>query len=208
MIHCDFMKSEILTHPDSECCASAVTWFLARDRADQILVSKGFPSNWLQQTCEWGPCIWPFYWCDLLEKSRIDCGVFADLYQTMLTRRGYNVARLQVIEQVHPAQVKHWSSMWDNDQCDSTRWIVDDDSVYHEILVVRDRGDIRFFDPTDHIEVGRDSSLSGRPRMLRLSEPIVDCEGMDLHWGHQQLVVGEWVDVGVQTVVDVDALGC
>lgn len=186
-----FSRSVISTH-SSQCCVDVRSWIEARDDADQIIGSASLPTGWLQDIYEWGPSAWPFYWCDLASTKEMDCGVFADIAQILLERRGYLCARIQIVESALPAQTKFWAEKWSSSDRDSSSWILDDGRVYHEALAVIVDNELLFFDPTEHLAVGSPHSTGGSPTQIRLTEPL---HGREVYWGNTKLTLGQWTQV-------------
>jgi len=176
------------------CCAHVLAWLESRDSAEKAIMPAGLPAEWLQQTFAWGPSRWPFFWCDLVAAETIDCGVFADLTQYLLTLRGYDVARVQLVERSHRSQTKHWAKVWRDAGCDPSVWIIDPETVYHEALAVDIGGVVRIFDPTENVAVGSQTSTAGPPIRMRLVESVGPANSV-VRWNGVELRLGEWVDI-------------
>lgn len=171
-------------------CVYCRAWFFAQDDVHCALSCDPLCFGWLRARYQWGPISWPVRWRDLAEASTIDCGVFADVVETLLKRRGVPCARIQWIGKAKPCETKRWADQWESSHVPHGGWILDDVSVYHELLVVELDGEAVFYDTTKDRML---DSESGEVEILRirLCEPF----GGEVLWGGVPLVCGEWVDV-------------
>ncbi|MFD5830519.1 hypothetical protein [Lentzea sp. NPDC060358] len=146
--------SRLLVHPGCADCADAVAWLLSVDRAYQRMGSRtAFGLSWMLDHFRWGPSRWPAAWCELAGAETADCGVFADLCATVLETRGVGCERLQIVESAAPAQTRLWREQWEAAGA-VAGWILSEDWVYHESLLIDTPTGLCHFDPSEMCEIG------------------------------------------------------
>lgn len=184
----------VLGHHGDACCRIARAWFMARDDADRLYSGATLPSPWLRHHFEWGPTRWPAYWCTIAVAEHVDCGVFADVQENLLRRRGIHCVRVQVIESASSLQTRNWTEVWRAEGVAPGSWIVGESEVYHEVLAVNLGGEAVIFDPTEHLVLGSRLSTGGEPMRMRL---CADLPGCAVNWRGFVLEAGEWTDVSL-----------
>lgn len=171
--HMEMMQAEThIAFHDASCCRVAQEWLFSMDDVYSRLENSQLRLSWLYERYAWGPHFYPFAWCDLRRVDALDCGVFADLVQTLLQRRGIECSRIQQYGLAHESQKVFWKGKWASAGLDFSHWIVDDTFIYHELLVLNQNGTSRFFDTTDHRFVDEDDPYLSRVMYMKQCQPM------------------------------------
>lgn len=191
--HMEMMHAEthIASH-DTPCCRVAREWLFSMDDVYARLENSRLRLSWLYECYAWGPHFYPFFWCDLRRMDALDCGVFADLVETLLRRRGVECSRIQQYSLAHEGQKAFWKKKWASMGLDFSRWIVDDTFVYHELVVLNQNGTARFFDTTNHRFTDEDDPCLPRVVYMKQCQPM----SIPVLYHGVQLTPREWTSVG------------
>ena len=182
----DFTR--ILMH-DSECCHSAREWFLMMDKVFCKVENSPFHLSWLYDTYSWGPNKYPIYWCALMKTKTIDCGVFADLVQTLLQQRGVECSRIQQYSLERESQKEYWKEKWKSAGVEYKNWIVDNTFIYHEFLAINIDGEAVFFDTSTGKIVDDRSPFVSPVVYMRM------CQHMSIPVSYNQIILKakDWI---------------
>jgi hypothetical protein len=181
-----------ISHHGSKCCEIAREWFAATDFALLNGGSKFTGPRWLRQRFEWGPGIYPIYWCEVTKKKKLDCGVHAALAHEVFTRRGIKSMRAQLVQEFSPDAVTQWCSAWTSDKA-LTDWI-NEDRIYHEgcaivisddVLKIWDSSAGCWIDPKTNSGYG--SVLAVRLEAKQTSNGLM--------WGNHSITTNTWIDL-------------
>ena len=126
----ELWQPSAISHHGNTCCEIAREWIAATDFALTNGGSKLMGPRWLRQRFAWGPGIYPIYWCEVLKKKKLDCGVHAALAHEVFTRRGIKSFRVQLVQEFSKVASSQWHSAWESDRA-VTDWIRDE-YIYHE----------------------------------------------------------------------------
>ena len=140
----DWEPSQI-SHHGRSCCELIREWV---GNTDYSALNGGRPLSgprWIRERFEWGPGKYPVYWCEVLKKPRLDCGVHAALAHEVFLRRGVRAYRAQFAQEFSGEATAHWRSGCENDGS-VTGWI-GDYVIYHEgCAVIANEGHIKLWD--------------------------------------------------------------
>jgi hypothetical protein len=115
----------------------------------------------------------------------IDCGVFSAFARTILSAQGVECYSGQVMQLFNPETTAHWRQLWAG-QPGSFNWI-DDQLVYHEVVIVV-AGDVaEVFDPT-HGQWLSPSDTAGYGAVVAVRS---ECP-KSLPWGRHTLSMDQW----------------
>lgn len=163
--------THIASH-NSICCKVVQEWLFAMDTVYTRLENSPLHVSWIYDQYTWGPNKYPFFWCDLLKTQTIDCGVFADLVQTIFQHRGIECSRIQQYGLAHESQKDYWKEKWASAGVDFSHWIVDDTFIYHEMLVINQDGLPIFFDTTTGLIIDDESPFADPVIYMKLCQPM------------------------------------
>ncbi len=185
------MPAHLSMH-SSSCCTRARSWFItmacctgAQDDYSSL--------SWIHSQWEWGPSKWPMYWCEILEREKLDCGVLADLADLALQEKGKKTIRIQLIEEYDIYVCQNWRQVFSGAGC-CVDWI-HGCMVYHEVTGYIVGEDLKIWDPSDNnlvIFQNNAPKQHGRVVAIRLApSELVPSESIIL-WCGLQLSVGSW----------------
>jgi hypothetical protein len=178
-----------ISHHGKECCATALSWFLAMDRSLRL-----HPTSmpvWIRERWEWGPSSWPIHWCELGEADKLDCGALAAITRRALLARGVIALPCQSILEYTPDTIAHWREGWR--AAHRTPDWTSERHVYHETVGIVEHGKVRIWDPTENAWMPSEGSLSdGRPLRIKVSRDSVGPELSSVLWGKMSLALEEW----------------
>ena len=157
---------------DSACCRTAREWFFIMDAVYSRMENSQLQLSWLYEIYSWGPNKYPFFWCELLEQKSIDCGVFADLVQTILVHRGTECSRLQQYTTARSSQKACWKNRWLAENIDFSQWIIEDKFIYHELIVLNDNGQPLFFDTSTGLIIDNESPFADKVLYIKQCQPM------------------------------------
>lgn len=134
-----------LSHHGAACCEVAREWVIANDFAQLNGGDLLSGPRWLRARYEWGPSVWPLYWCDAVSRKSIDCGAHAALAHAVFAGRGITAYRGQFVQRYNADATSEWRRKWDAGQA-SDHWITDG-LIYHEgnAVLVGD-GEVKLWD--------------------------------------------------------------
>jgi hypothetical protein len=147
--------------------------------------------RWIRQRFEWGPGKYPIYWCEILKRSKLDCGVHATLAHEAFTRRGIKAFRTQLVQEFSPCATAQWRSGCDKNDTAPT-WI-GDDVIYHEgCSVVGSGGRLKLWDSSAGWWIDPNTVTGyGSLRAVR----IVATHAETFQWGNHLLQTNEWTSL-------------
>jgi hypothetical protein len=177
----DLHPSEISSHGGA-CCEAAQDWLVAL--ATSANPDGGASPHWIGQHIEWGPVVWPTFWCRLLDSPEGDCGVHAAVAAYTCKTLGATVRRVQLMLDYPRQEVAHWNRTWE--RSDSiTRW-TDGTQCYHETVALGEAA-IQIPDASEPIIwTGRQDGIVA----LRIVDP--DGEGT-VDWEARDVLLNEWI---------------
>lgn len=156
------MPSRLAMHTSS-CCEEAREWLLLANTSRCRLSGTAVP-GWLRDRYDWGPCRWPFHWCEAVRSTELDCGALADMADECLRSEGLTTSRVQVVKSFSPTDVGHWARRWR--AAGGSTWWIGDGLIYHEDVAIMGRT-LRVFDPTDNAWVD-ETALTGYGRIVAI----------------------------------------
>ena len=184
----------ISSHGD-RCCQLAQEWFRAQSRAHHEI--SGLPAPWLRRRWNWGPCERPAHWCEVMNRTNIDCNQLAALSVESMAAVNEPAVVAQIIGFYDDSSVENWVHYWRNNGGD---YWVSDHSCYHEAMAVGSPGssDIRIWDPTaESFSEERPLAGFGSIAALRICDdggsPL--CHDGFFHWRGHFLPAGKWTTV-------------
>ncbi len=155
---CDFVGTlhSTLTH-HGECCQLARRWLYAMHRSktfgrtDQQKIQAPI---WLKRHFKWGPVQWPLSWCEAVQRTSIDCGVFAAFAREIFEQADeghFEIYPAQIILDQPKTFTDQWSMKWSPVFRDFN-WI-GEGHVYHEVCAIVDTSSdrVRIYDPTEGV---------------------------------------------------------
>jgi hypothetical protein len=179
--------SELVDHGES-CCTGARAWLQAMAVSHAFRRSDGTAiaaPTFLSRRYKWGPTAWPIALCEAVRAPAIDCGVFSAFARTILSAQGVECYSGQVMQLFNPETTAHWRQLWAG-QPGSFNWI-DDQLVYHEVVIVV-AGDVaEVFDPT-HGQWLSPSDTAGYGAVVAVRS---ECP-KSLPWGRHTLSMDQW----------------
>ena len=179
-----------ISHHGKTCCEIAREWIADTDFALLNGGNRLTGPRWLRQRFDWGPGIYPIFWCEVLKKKKLDCGVHAALAQEVFTRRGIRSYRAQLVQQFSAEASATWHSSWTNDKA-ITDWIRDD-RIYHEGCAVEiDEGQLKLWDSSAGCWMDP-KTVSGYGAVLAVRIAARE-HHRNLVWGPHQILVNRWV---------------
>ncbi|MSU52555.1 MAG: hypothetical protein EXS41_04055 [Opitutaceae bacterium] len=145
IVKLDGLRPTVIESHPGRCCLLAREWFCAQSRAHHEV--SGLPAPWLRERWMWGPQHHPDYWCEVVERTTIDCSALAALTCESLRAIGEPVATVQMIEHFDPSTVQNWAHYWR--EHGGAYWLSGSTS-YHVAVAVRAPGSpgIRIWNPT------------------------------------------------------------
>ncbi len=146
--------------------------------------------RWLRQRFDWGPGIYPIFWCEVLKKKKLDCGVHAALAHEVFTRRGIRSLRVQLVQEFSTDAASQWSSAWKFDKA-VTDWIRDD-HIYHEGCAVHvGKNRLKLWDSSAGCWIDpKTTNGYGSVRALRIASRET---GNGLYWGPHPITTNTWI---------------
>lgn len=142
---------DVLMHKDSPCCHHARIWLQAMARSFDFSITDASSLSgpgWLRQRYNWGPSPWPIHWCEAVNLTTIDCGLFRAFAVEIFRAKGVEAWPAQVLREQQEHATRHWVALWEK-LPGSFQWAARG-FVYHEVVAVRTNGHhCRIYDPTD-----------------------------------------------------------
>lgn len=182
-----------LKEHQSNCCRNARNWVLAMARSFEFRITEQRQlggMRWLTTKYQWGPNPWPLHWCEMIERSSFDCGVFAAISREIFLDRGISAYAGQVVLRANDLSVAHYENKWRNEP-DAFRW-TGKGFVYHEVVIVESQpGIARIYDATENRWLKPESILSHEtPIAIRQEGQTA------LRWGNFMLYPDQWCELG------------
>jgi len=141
-------KPSIILDHGNKCCTLAREWFVSMDRSFLVHGSVFSGPRWIRIRWNWGPVMWPLYWCQIPELETLDCGALAALARIAFECRGLVVFPVQLIQCFSVQDVHQWRIKWERDLY-PVDWI-SGNMVYHEACaVIIQENQLKVWDPTD-----------------------------------------------------------
>jgi hypothetical protein len=184
-----FAVSHIADHRQ-DCCRTARAWFLASDRS---LRSYGPPSlpSWIRLRYDWGPCLWPLYWCEAIRSKKLDCGALTDLTRHAIVAQGSVALHCQLIRKFNCEAISHWRALW-LESGSPAEW-AQGEHAYHEACAVVSENMISIWDPSDNRWIEACEEGYGSTVALRIAAPQDWGGSQLLQWGTRKIPIGTWV---------------
>ena len=181
-----------ISHHGGACCEIAREWVAATDFALLNGGSRLTGPRWLRQRFEWGPGTYPIFWCEVLKKKKLDCGVHAALAHEVFTRRGVKSFRAQLVQEFSPDAATQWQSAWTNDKA-VTDWI-SDEYIYHEGCAVEVRENrLKLWDSSAGCWIDpKTTNGYGSVRAVRIASKITS---NGFHWGAHSITTNTWIEL-------------
>jgi hypothetical protein len=133
----DFPPTNV-SHHGSACCEMAREWLYAMDYTQLNGGSPFTGPRWLRQRYNWGPTVYPIYWCEAVEEKTLDCGALASLSREVFRSRNVRAYPAQLVQQFSTHATAQWQKKWSEKEA-STHWI-NDDVIYHEGCAILTEG--------------------------------------------------------------------
>jgi hypothetical protein len=181
-----------ISHHGRTCCEIAREWVSATDFALLNGGSKLTGPRWLRQRFAWGPGTYPIYWCEVLKKKKLDCGVHAALAHEVFTRRGIRSFRAQLVQEFSADAVTQWNSAWTGDQA-VTEWMRGE-HIYHEgcAVALADNG-LKLWDSSAGCWIDpKTTSGYGSVRAVRIAAKQTS---NGLLWGTHSITTNTWIEL-------------
>ena len=175
-------------HHGQACCEIAREWMVDTDYSSLNGADPLTGPRWLRHRFEWGPGTYPIHWCELIKKSRLDCGVLAALAHEVLVSRGVRCFRAQFVQEFSTTAAMQWRAAWEDENA-VTAWIRDE-MIYHEgcAVVARDNY-LKLWDSSAGWWLDpKTTSGYGSLRAVRISAAL----GTDFRWGDHTISAGTW----------------
>lgn len=181
-----------ISHHGSTCCEIAREWIAATDFALLNIGSRLTGPRWIRQRFAWGPGTYPIFWCEVLKKKKLDCGVHAALAHEVFTRRGVRSFRLQLVQEFSSAAASQWHSAWENDNA-VTDWI-QDRYIYHEgCAVVSGENKLKLWDSSAGCWIDPKHTVGyGSVRAVRIAARETS---NGLVWGGHPITTNTWIEL-------------
>lgn len=183
-----------ISHHARECCEIAREWVASYDVSLLNGASPFTGPRWIVNRFKWGPVCYPIYWCEVLEKDELDCGVHAALAHEVFTGRDVKSFRVQLIQEYTKDAALQWHAVW-SEEAAVTDWI-NENLIYHEACaVLLPSGNLKIWDPSAGWWIdSRATSGYGSPRAIRLTSSASN-SGPFL-WQHHRISPDRWTVLG------------
>lgn len=176
-----------ISHHGKLCCEIAREWIIDTDFSSLNDSNLSGP-RWLRHRFEWGPGTYPIHWCELIKKTKLDCGVLAALAHEVFAARGVRSYRAQLVQEFSDSAASQWRAAWESDDA-ITDWI-SHGSIYHEgcAVLVREN-EIKLWDSSAGWWV--DPKTTRGYASIRAVR-VAASSGAVLKWGEHTIRSGEW----------------
>jgi hypothetical protein len=184
----NFPCAQLLHHGDV-CCDVAREWLVAMDFAQLNGGDLLSGPRWMREKYEWGPSVWPLYWCETVGAKSIDCAAHAAIAHEAFAARGVPAFRAQFVQRYNPEAISQWRLKWGGKEA-SLYWL-EDDVIYHEgnaLLVGSD--EVKLWDGSagwwiNQTQLGGYGSLAA----VRI---FAEGRNAPFHWGEHRIPANEW----------------
>jgi hypothetical protein len=186
-------RPALLQEHDHECCLTAKKWFLAMDSASRMGNGALEPPTWLRERYQWGPSLWPIYWCEAVRSRVLDCAALAFLARESYKARGVPVLPALLVRRYSEQDAQQWRALWRAASC-YTNWILRR-CVYHEAVMVLEGEEGHLWDPSDGHWLDPELSL-GYAGVVAMQVVGAQPGGPEVvRWGTHDLVVNTWASL-------------
>ncbi len=182
--------SSFLYHHARDCCLVAKEWFLAMDKELRRGDSETEAPGWIREHFRWGPSQWPLNWCEVVQRSVLDCGGLAILARESFTARGIVVLPAQVIRLHSQEDCEQWKIGWQNKGCPAD-WI-HTPYVYHEAVAVVRGESVQLWDPSENSWIEPDLQPGYASTVAIRVIATASGSNRVLVWGKYRLLINSW----------------
>lgn len=177
-----------ISHHGTMCCEIVREWLANTDQSALNAGSIYSGPRWLRQSFDWGPTVYPVYWCEVLKQSQLDCGVHAALAYEVFVQRGVRAYRAQIVQEFTADAAASWHAAWSRESA-VTAWL-DEDRIYHEGVAIRNpSGRLKLWDPSAGWWIdAKPATGYGSVLAIRITAP----DGETFDWGGQTVTANEW----------------
>jgi hypothetical protein len=186
-------RASEISHHGGLCCETAREWLLGTDYSEMGGVSPLTGPRWLRQKFKWGASSFPIYWCEVVQKTTLDCGALAALACEVFKARGVKAYRVQMVQRFSEVSTAQWGNSWGDGSV--LPW-TKDDLIYHEgcAIAVEDN-DIKIWDSSAGWWINSVSSNGyGALLAVRISGWNVP-EDSFFTWGANVLAAHKWIQL-------------
>lgn len=179
-----------IAHHLDTCCQVARSWFVGTDKSSLIAQTASSMPVWIRERYQWGPSVWPMYWCQAISSETLDCGVLAALTRESLHARSVQVLPAQLIVWVTEQDCTHWSRIW-QDKDIPCNWIVSP-FLYHEVCAILSESgnEIKLWNPSDNCWIDPNQAIGyWRPVALR----VLAERPTTVQWGNREVRMNDWM---------------
>ena len=177
-----------VSHHGKVCCEMAREWIVGTDFSALNGAHPLTGPRWLRHRFEWGPGTYPIYWCGLVKKTKLDCGVLAALAHEVFSSRGVRCFRAQLVQTFSDSASATWRAGWETDNA-ITAWIEGAD-IYHEgVAVVGRNGELKLWDSSAGWWIDP-KTTSGYGALLAVR--ISGSHDTEFRWGDHRIPAGVW----------------
>lgn len=177
-----------ISHHATACCEIAREWIVGMDFSSLNGANVLSGPRWLRHRFAWGPGTYPIHWCEVANKTTLDCGVLAALAHEVFSHRGVPCFRVQLVQEFSPEATAQWRSGWEREKA-ITAWI-EATRIYHEgVAVLTSENTVKLWDSSAGWWIDpKTTDGYGAAIAVRLS----GCGTDALQWGEHTLIAGEW----------------
>lgn len=180
-----------ISHHDGSCCRDVLAWLRGIDASNSFRNGRWYPPAWLRKEYDWGPHLWPVYWCNLTTMKKLDCGALAATATQLYRMRGQSVTPVQLALRYPNHVVDQWLQLWEQEGLIAS-WI-NREFCYHEACGVLDGNRVFLWDPTDNLWRDPPTSRSdgfASVVALKVSEP--EPQSHTVYWNDIPIRCGVW----------------
>jgi hypothetical protein len=183
-----------ISHHGVACCEHAREWVNAMDRTELGASDPLTGPRWLRQRYVWGASSFPIFWCDAVERKKLDCGALAALAAEVFSTRGVAVMRVQMVQRFSEHATFQWNTSWNSD--DSSLPWTHGELIYHEGCAVQARnGRIKVWDSSAGWWIDPKSG-NGYGSLLALKVSTFDPSiAGSVEWGHRNIPLNSWIEL-------------
>ena len=189
------LSPTVISSHDSDCCRVGQKWFSGLSKVHNAISS--LPSPWMRSTWEWGPLERPIHWCQIVQKSVLDCGTLSALTIESLAAVGQKSFSVQMVQMYSEDMVQDFEHMWRDE---GGGYWTHQDLVYHECVAVinGEANHIKVWDPT--VETFSDGSpTQGHDSIVAIK--VIDRSNHFANFGHKVIWKGQHLDLNVWNVL-------